>query len=175
MVPDPIHPLIVHFPVVLSILVPIATLGAFLATRRSGSRRPSWLVAAVLAVSLVATSWLAVATGEQEEERVEAVLSSESPLSRHEARADQFLATAVLVLATTLLGFAPGRLGGVGRAIATAASLALVPMGIRVGHSGGELVYVHGAAQAYVGGVSSGPGSALGDDRAFPAGAEDRH
>jgi uncharacterized membrane protein len=160
MLPDPIHPLIVHFPLVLASLLPLAALGALLAGRRRGLLRPSWLVVVGLAAGLAGSAWLAVETGEREEERVEAVLSSEAPLSRHESRADQFLVSAIVVLVVSLFGLAPGRVGSLGRAAATVASLVLIPVGIRVGHSGGELVYVHGAAQAYLGGraASSGPG-----------------
>lgn len=175
MLPDPIHPLIVHFPVALAVLLPLTALGALLAARRPGLIRPSWLVVVVLAAGLAGSAWLAVETGEREEERVEEVLSSESPLARHETRADQFLVSAILVLAIALVGLAPGRVGGLGRAAATVASLALIPLGIRVGHSGGELVYVHGAAQAYLDGrpVNQGPVTRDGDESATRY--EDRH
>ncbi|MDZ4675466.1 MAG: DUF2231 domain-containing protein [Gemmatimonadota bacterium] len=149
MLPDPLHPAIVHFPVVLAILVPLAALASFLLVRRAEAIRPAWLAVVLLAGGLAGSSWLAVETGEGQEERVEEVISSEAALSDHEARADQFLAIALVVLALMVVGLAPGRTGKLGRTFATVASLTLVPAGIRVGHSGGELVYVHGAAQAY--------------------------
>lgn len=149
MLPDPLHPAIVHFPVVLAILVPLAALAALVVASRRGPVRAAWMTVVALAVLLAGSTWLALETGEQEEETVESVLASEAPLSRHEDRADQFMAVAVAVLGLALLGLAPGRAGTAGRALATVASLVLVPAGIRVGHSGGELVYRHGAAQAY--------------------------
>lgn len=175
MLPDPIHPLIVHFPVVLAILVPLAALWALVAARRAPSSRRAWLAVVALAAVLVGSTWLAVETGENEEERVEEVLASEAPLSRHEERADQFLAVAVVALALALAGLAPGRVGGIGRAAATVAALVLIPAGIRVGHSGGELVYVHGAAQAYTTGSPTTPRAVASESREGSGSTEDRH
>jgi len=161
MLPDPLHPAIVHFPVVLAVLVPLAALAVVLASRRRGPSRPGWMAVVALAVLLGGSSWLALETGEQQEEVVESVLASEAPLSQHEDRADQFMVVALAVLALAFVGLAPGRLGSAGRAAATVASLALIPAGVRVGHSGGELVYRHGAAQAHVtgGGLARAPDS----------------
>lgn len=151
MLPDPLHPALVHFPVVLAVLVPLAALAAVLLARHPTATRPAWLVVILLAGGLAGTSWLAIETGEREEDRVEEILTSEAALSRHEARADQFLAMGMGVFGLSLVGLASGRIGRVGRTVAALASLVLVPGGLRVGHSGGELVYVHGAAQAYTG------------------------
>lgn len=164
MIPDPLHPAIVHFPVVLAILLPLAAAAVLLATLRRGTSRPAWLAVVALAALLVGSSWLAIETGEREEEAVERVLASEAPLSRHEERADQFLALAVVVLATTLVGLANGRVGSVGRAAALLATVALLPAGIRVGHSGGELVYRYGAAQAH----APAPGAVRADRSVAP-------
>ncbi len=158
MIPDPLHPAIVHFPVVLAILLPLTALGVWVFLIRKGPSRPAWLMVVALAGLLAGSSWLAIETGEDQEEAVEDVLKSEAPLNRHQDRADQFLVVAVAVLGLTLVGLAPGRLGTVARTVAVVGSLALIPAGIRVGGSGGELVYQYGAAQAYVGRV---PGAAI--------------
>lgn len=149
MIPDPLHPAVVHFPVVLAVLVPLIALGVQLITFRRGAARAAWMGVVALAALLVGSSWLAIETGEREEDTVESVLASEAPLARHEDRAEQFLAVAVGVLALTLVGLASGRAGQVGRVVAVVATMALIPAGIRVGHSGGELVYRYGAARAY--------------------------
>ena len=63
-------------------------------------------------------------------------------------------------------GLLGGRKGQASRVAAIVAALILVGQSVRVGHSGGELVYVHGAASAYVGadgGVRTAP--LEGDER----------
>ena len=151
MIPDPLHPAIVHFPIVLAVLLPLTALGVLVYLVRRGPSRPAWLLTVALAGLLAGSTWLAVETGEAQEEVVEEVLRSEAPLHQHEERADQFLMVAVAVLGLALVGLAPGRLGRVGRVAAVVGSFALIPAGIRVGGSGGDLVYRYGAAQAYVG------------------------
>jgi len=55
---------------------------------------------------------------------------------------------------------------GLLRYVALAGSLVLLAQGVRVGHSGGELVYVHGAAGAYTTGVgTTSPGGTIGGER----------
>jgi hypothetical protein len=53
-------------------------------------------------------------------------------------------------LAAALLGLARGRAGGWARAGALAISLLTLAAAVRTGHLGGELVYRHGAANAYL-------------------------
>lgn len=146
---DPIHPMIVHFPIALSVLVPLAAVMAFLLARRGLEIRTLWLAVTGLALILAVSSWLAVRTGEDQEEKVEAVVA-EQPLETHEERGKRFLLLSGGVLVLMAAGLFNGRPGKVGRAAGTVASLLLLPAGWLVGHSGGELVYRHGAASAYV-------------------------
>ena len=57
---------------------------------------------------------------------------------------------AVAGLAAAAVGLAGGSAGAWGRAGALAISLATLAAAVRTGHLGGELVYRHGAANAYV-------------------------
>lgn len=148
MIPQPLHPAVVHFPIVFVVILPLAAAVALWAIHRgAGPRRAWWPVVAVSAV-LVASSWVAVQTGEREEDTVERVVA-EAAIEEHEESAEVFLPLTVaglLVVSTGLLAGLPGRIG---RGVAVAAALGLVVAGYRVGHSGGELVYRHGAATAY--------------------------
>ena len=47
------------------------------------------------------------------------------------------------------LGLVRGRVGGVARGTGLVAAAALAVAGYQVGHSGGKLVYEHGAASVY--------------------------
>ncbi|MFN2375965.1 MAG: hypothetical protein ABR538_05485 [Candidatus Binatia bacterium] len=144
------HPKLVHLPMALAVLLPLVSAGLLVAWISGLLPRRTWVVAVALQAVLVASSFLAMRTGENEEEAVEAVVA-ESAIESHEEAAEFFTwtATGVLVLfaAASLL---PG--DGAARttaAAATAASFLVLFLGYRVGQAGGALVYRHGAAAAY--------------------------
>lgn len=151
MIPNPLHPAIVHFPVVFAVLLPLATIIALFLIARGGRFRRMWTLPALFAVGLAVASYAAVQTGEAQEDRVEAVVG-DAPMHEHEEAAEQFLLFSLIVAGIALIGFARGNLGTSARWLATAGALALAYGGYRVGHTGGELVYQHGAASAYVDG-----------------------
>ncbi len=152
MLPDPLHPAIVHFPVVLAVLLPLVLLVTWIAMRRTGQRR-LWLIPVITAGALAASAWLATETGEREEDRVERVVA-ERVIENHAEQAERFLAASgafVVLAAAGLLGGAAGRAA---RGLAAAGSLGLVLMVVQVAHAGGQLVYRHNAAAAYAGGAA---------------------
>jgi hypothetical protein len=139
--------MIVHFPIVLSILLPIFAIGALWAIRRNPAGRV-WAVPFALAVVLAGSAFVATRTGENEEERVEKVVP-ENVLHQHEAAAERFLVLAAIVAGVALVGLAGGVIGSAARLVATAGSLIIVFAGFQVGKAGGELVYEHNAGAAY--------------------------
>ena len=167
MIPDPLHPAIVHFPIVLAVLAPILAAAAFWAIHSGRVARRSWIGIVVLQIALVCATWAATETGEREEERVEQVVA-ERHIEEHEEAAERFLVLAALVLPVAAAGLLTGPIGVVNRALTIALSVAALGAAGAVGHSGGELVYRHGAAAAYVqpGPTGSGPlaYSGHGDD-----------
>ena len=160
MMPEPLHPAIVHLPIALAVLVPVfAILGiALIQTRVLPAK--TWAAVVLLQLLLVASGWAAVETGEQEEERVEHVVA-ERHIETHEEAAERFLAIAALGLLILGTGLIPGSAGLAGRAIGTLATIGILAAGVSVGHSGGELVYRHGAANAHVDLTSAPPGPRL--------------
>lgn len=160
--PYPLHPAVVHFPVVLAVLLPLLTLAGVLASRRGGGKRGAWLAVVVFAVLLPLSAWAALATGQQQEDVVEGVVS-ESVIHGHEEAAEGFLIASAVLAVVVLLGLAPGAVGRLARASSVAASIVVLALGYRAGRSGGELVYTYGAASAYVDGGTAARGqSALG-------------
>jgi uncharacterized membrane protein len=147
--PDPVHPLIVHFPIVLALLAPF-TAGALFWVIRSG-RAPvrAWAAVVALQVAVAGSAWVAVETGEHEEERVERVVA-ESAIEEHEESAERFLWIAALIVPLAAAGLLSGPVGIAARGLATAATLGAALAVAATGHSGGELVYRHGAATAYL-------------------------
>jgi uncharacterized membrane protein len=149
MLPDPLHPAVVHLPIALAILIPaFAILGLFLIYMEFLPAR-SWILIALLQALLVGFGWLALETGEEQEERVERVVK-ESLIEEHAEAAERFLIIAGIGLLASVTGLMPRRMGSVGRALGTLAALGALATGGYAGHLGGELVYKHGAASAYV-------------------------
>lgn len=151
MIPDPLHPAVVHLPMAIVVLLPLAALAALLAIRRGASSRAAWLPIAFLAVLLAGSTWVATETGEGQEEAVEEVVP-ESAIHDHEEAAELFLLLAAGAALLFAAGLLRGRAGDVARHASLVATLVLLVAGIRVGHSGGALVYTHGAASAYAAG-----------------------
>jgi hypothetical protein len=99
---------------------------------------------------LVVSSLVAINTGGTEEERVERVVQ-ESAIAVHEEAAEQFAwaSGGTLLLAALVLVFRRREVSGPLTAGVVVATLAVAGLGLRVGHAGGQLVYLHGAAAAY--------------------------
>jgi uncharacterized membrane protein len=146
--PNPLHPAVVHFPIVIAFLLPLFAIGAMVAIRKGARPLRAWLLPLAGAAALAASSWVAVQTGEAQDERVERVIP-EQPLESHEESAELFLTLSGVLLVVTAAGLARGAFGRAARITATAGAVALIAVGARVGHSGGQLVYKYGAASAY--------------------------
>ena len=148
MLPNPLHPAVVHFPIVLMVLLPVVAAGALWAIRRGAVPAKAWTVPVAAAAALTLSNWVAIETGEGEEERVESVVA-ESSLHQHEEAAERFLLLSGVLLVVTAAGLLQGAPGRAARLGATVGALGLVALGVQVGHSGGNLVYREGAATVY--------------------------
>lgn len=146
----PTHPIIVHIPIALGVLMPFIALGTLLAWWRGRLPKGAWVGVVLLQVVLVGAGIAAMETGEDEEERVESVVA-ERFIERHEEAAEVFVWGAGGALVPAVLALLlPGT--GVKRwtALVAVGAMGVVTfLGYRVGEAGGELVYRHGAASAY--------------------------
>lgn len=159
MIPHPLHPAVVHFPIVFAVLLPVAAAVALWMIRRGAAPRRAWLLPAGLAGALALSAFVALRTGEAQEDRVERVVPR-GAVGGHEEAAELFLVLSGVVLAVAAVGFARGTVGQAARIVATMGAVGLLGAGYRVGASGGELVYRHGAASAYTGPSGSYGGAA---------------
>ena len=148
MLPNPLHPAIVHFPVVFVLLLPISAAIAIWTIRKGSRATRAWMVPLAIAAALSLTSWLSVETGESQDEQVEQVVQ-EQALETHEEAAEAFLTASIVVLLVTGAGLIRGPVGKVSRVAAGVCALGLAAGGAYVGHTGGQLVYKYGAASAY--------------------------
>lgn len=168
MLPNPLHPAIVHFPVVLAFLVPIFAIGALWMIRRGARERRAWALPLAMAGALLLSAWVSVETGQAQGERVERVVP-EQVIETHEEAAETFMIATAVVLLVMAAGLLPGVSGKTARVLGTLGTVGLLGGAAWVGHTGGKLVYQHGAASAYVstqsrGGTVARPGGDS-DDR----------
>lgn len=170
----PLHPLIVHFPVVLAVLLPIAIGVALWVMRKGTTSRRVWFVPVGVAAALAVSAWVATETGESQEERVERVVA-EGALHSHEEAADRFLVLSGVLVLVAAAGLYRGTIGKAARIVTAVGAVGVLGAGVQVGHSGGMLVYREGAASAYASTTPAGDragGSA--DVMAKPDTREDR-
>ena len=146
--PTPLHPLIVHLPIAMTVLLPLFGLGALIAIRRGARVLPVWGLATAMIALTLGSGLLAKETGEDEEDAVEKVVAEES-IEPHEEAADAFTLATGVVLVIAGVGFVRGGVGSTARMVAGAGTLAVLGFGYDVGHTGGQLVYRDGAASAY--------------------------
>lgn len=152
------HPKMVHAPMALGILMPLIAGGVLLAWWRNWLPRRSWLLATGLQAILLGSGLIALRTGEAEEDRVGRVVA-ERFIEEHEEAAEVFVwasggVLAAMSIAATLRS---RRTSLATAALAALGTLVVLGLGYRTGQAGGNLVYQHGAAQAY------GDGSAPSD------------
>ena len=91
----------------------------------------------LLQAALVGSGWMALETGEEEEGRVEHVVA-ERHIEEHEELAERFQLAGVVALVVVGAGLLPGATGGLARGAAVLATLAVLAVGVQVGHTGGE-------------------------------------
>jgi uncharacterized membrane protein len=149
MLPDPLHPAVVHFPIAIAVGLPLFIAAALLAIRHGDSVRRAWAVPVALAATLAAATFLVVRTGQAEEDRVERIVS-ESTLEHHEEAAERVQMLAALLVAVSAFGLLRGKFGNGARLASFGLAIVLLVLVIQVASAGGRLVYRENAASAYL-------------------------
>jgi uncharacterized membrane protein len=152
MLPDPLHPAVVHFPIAIAVLLPFAAALAAGAIAANALDGRAWVGIVLLHAVGAGTAWFAEETGHEQEERVERALGEriEAPLHEHEENAERLVLAFGATFLLTVAGLLGGRAGRVARGAAVAGAVVVGLLSVPTGESGGALVYQHGAAEAYV-------------------------
>ena len=147
----PLHPIVVHLPIALSVLVPVVSTGILLAGHRGWLPRHAFLIAVALQLLLIGSGVVALKTGEPDAELAERVVP-EAAIETHEEAAEVFVyAAGALGLGFVAVAFLKDRPAAKTlAAIATSGSVAVLWLGYQAGHAGGRLVYECGAASAHI-------------------------
>ena len=90
LIPNPLHPAVVHLPIALTVLVPAFAAGALHAIHRGARPRRAWGIATTPLATLSFSAWVAIATGNQQAEQVEKVVP-EAVVETHEEAVEGFL------------------------------------------------------------------------------------
>lgn len=167
--PDPLHPAIVHFPVVLILLGMVVAVGAIFWRRHYLP-----LLAGVLLGLGALGAWVAVETGESAGGLVETDFNqAKALLDAHQDWAERTLVAAVAAAVLSGISIGLFRYPRLARAVAVVAAAAALTAGYAVyetGHRGGALVFRHGVG-VDAAAAASVPERGGGDARHF---AEDR-
>jgi uncharacterized membrane protein len=144
----PLHPVVVHFPIVLGVLLPFVGLLAWWGIKKQIVPQKTWLVVPALALVFTISSVVAVELGEKDEDKVEKFIA-EDVIEEHEEAGE-----AIPWVAGTLLVLSVGALlrknsHHLRLAVAVISLVAMIPLA-NAGHTGGILVYQYGAANAHL-------------------------
>jgi len=142
----PTHPLLVHFPIVFAVLVPFAMITALAVAKKTGSFKPVWTAVVGLCLLLTVSAFVTMEFGENEEEKVEKVVS-EQVMENHEESAEAFAWATLLPL--FLSGLLLYKNNTPLKVAAVASGIVVLALVIKTGHSGAELVYKYNAGSAY--------------------------
>lgn len=141
--------MVVHFPMALAILQPLLILALIIGIKKEVFTRKSWWIAIGAQVILVLTTFVALQTGEIDEEIVESIVD-ESLIESHEDIAKLFFIFSIVTLVSVILpAFLSDKMLGLG-IVTLVLALVVLGVGIQVGKLGGELVYEHNAASVHI-------------------------
>lgn len=145
----PLHPLIVHLPIVVTFILPALIIVFALLLRGNKMPPKTWLLIVGLQLFVTTTGYVALDTGETEEEMVKKVVEKEL-IHKHEEAAEIFVGSTVLALVLGIAAFFLRKEFQFSLHLAILA-ITLVSgfLAYRAGKLGGELVYIHQATSAY--------------------------
>ena len=157
----PFHAMIIHFPLALTFIMPLLILVFAFMLRSNKMSHKAWLIIIGLQIMTTVTGYIALDSGEDEEQMVEKVVNKKF-IHEHEEAAEIFVGATVVALVLSIAAFfLKTELQFLAQMLVCLVSLISCYLAYNTGNLGGGLVYSHGAASAYVKGSpldSSGAG-----------------
>jgi len=139
---DPLHPAVVHFPIVLMLAAPFVTAFVLWKMKGAASRLKTWLIVPVLLASVAISGFAAMQTGEEGEELAEEIVEHDV-IEKHEEQGKQFFWFALASVVVAAAAFASGQIGLTLRILTLVMTIVGAVLVTRTGHSGGTMVYDH--------------------------------
>ena len=144
----PLHPIVVHFPIVLGSLLPFLGLLLWWAIKKNIMPHSVWVLVMVMALAYGASSIVAVEAGEADEEKVEEIVS-ERVIEEHEEAGEVIPWVAGALFLVSVAGLVKKNSHAIRLSLVILSFIAIIPL-VSAGHTGGELVYQYGAANAHL-------------------------
>ena len=144
----PLHPIVVHFPIVLGTLLPFLAILLWWAIKKWQWTPKVWSLVSAVSLVYCLFAVTAVQLGEEDEEKVEKVIS-EKVIEEHEEAGELIPWLAGTLFLVSLGGFTVKYSKQAKTAMIVLSLVGVVSL-INAGHTGGELVYEHGAAIAHL-------------------------
>ncbi len=144
----PLHPIIVHFAIVVGIAIPFIGFGLWYAIKNNWVSAKAWRVVVGMAFLYTALAIVTVQLGEADEEKVEKIVA-EDVIEHHEEAAEPIPWIAGVLFLAAFAGCRGKNTRKLQLGFSLVALLALIPL-MNAGHTGGELVYKYGAANAHL-------------------------
>jgi uncharacterized membrane protein len=144
----PLHPLVVHFPIVLGVLLPLVGFLFWWGIKKEIVPQKVWVLVVAFAFVYSVSAIVAIELGENDEEKVEEVVSGRV-IEEHEEAGEAIPWGAGGLFLVSLLGYVRKNSNIFQLALGVLSLIAIFPLA-EAGHTGGELVYRYGAAIAHL-------------------------
>lgn len=147
MVPN--HPFLAHIPLVLALFLPLVLGIIVVLVTKKKLPISSWWIAVSMQLLVVVFAYVALSTGEAEEDLVRQFVHK-SFIGKHENIAEMFAGASVILLGLMMVAlFVKENLAKHLRMVTCVLSLLPLGIGLYAGRLGGEIAYAHGGAEAY--------------------------
>ena len=144
----PLHPVVVHFPIALGIILPLVSLLIWWGIKKGHLQRVVWIFVVAMTLAYSASAIVAVELGERDEDKVEKVVS-ERVIEEHEEAGEMIVWVSATLLLASLAGILIKNSHHARLAFAILSLVAIIPLA-NAGHTGGKMVYQYGAANAHL-------------------------
>lgn len=146
----PVHALIVHIPMVITFILPFLIIAFAFMIKKHKMSSKGWLIIIGLQMAVVAGGYISLETGETEEHNVKKIVEKKI-IHDHEEAAEIFVGVSVLALVLSIgVFFLRREIAFPVKLVIALITVVAGFLGFKTGELGGELVYKHGAANAYI-------------------------